>query len=236
VSANNNLGLCLSKKGKFDEAIQYYNKALKTDPNDAETHNNFGYTLVSQGKLDEAIKHFSEAVRLVPVYVQALNNLGNAFLEQGKLDQALDQYTQVEALYPQNLETRLTLASIWNKKKRFDKAISYYSKALSINPDSIEALNNFAWILSTQNNSVFRDGPKAVNLAQRACKITGYKEPAFLDTLAAAYAEAGRFHEAQTTAQQALKLFESSGKETLVKDIKGRLQLYNAGQAFREGS
>jgi spermidine synthase len=236
VSANNNLGLCLSQKGKFDEAIKHYNKALKTNPNDAETHNNFGYTLVSQGKLDEAIKHFSEAVRLNPVYVQALNNLGNAFLDQDKLDQALDQYTKVECINPQNLGTQLTLASIWSRKRRFDKAISYYSKALGINPDSVEALNNLAWILSTQKNSVFRDGPKAVHLAQHACKITGYQKPELLDTLAAAYAEAGRFHEAQKTAQQALKLFESSGKVTLAKEIKSRLQLYNAGQGFREGS
>jgi len=87
------------------------------------------------------------------------------------------------------------------------KPSAIIQKALGINPDSVEALNNLAWILSTQKNSVFRDGPKAVHLAHTPAKITGYQKPELLDTLAAAYAEAGRFHEASKNCTAGSKAF-----------------------------
>ena len=69
-----------------------------------------------------------------------------------------------------------------------------------------EALNNLAWVLATSPKAELRNGAEAVRLAERACELTHYGEPLFIGTLAAAYAEAGRFPEAVTTAEKAEQL------------------------------
>ena len=60
---------------KFDEAIDLYSRALKTDPDFAYAHNNLGVALANKGELDKAIYHFREALRIKPNYGSALKNL-----------------------------------------------------------------------------------------------------------------------------------------------------------------
>ena len=123
---------------------------------------------------------------------------------------------------------------LWRSQGRTDKAIEHYNKALSLSPASTLVLNNLAWILATNQNSNLRDGARAVQLAEKASKLSGYKDAVFLDTLAAAYAEAGRFHEAWQTAQKAVELALTEGRAQLAEDIKKRMQLYKAGKVFYE--
>ncbi len=75
---------------------------------------------------------------------------------------------------------------------------------------------------------------KAIEFAQHACELTGYNEAEFLDTLAAAYAAAGRFEEAKATAEKALRSQRSSGREDLAGEIEKRIKLYEAGQPYRQ--
>ena len=72
-----------------------------------------------------------------------------------------------------------------------------------------------------------------MTLAQRACEVTGFKVPAYLDTLAVAYAAVGRFMEAVAVAQRAIELARSSGQAQLAKEIDARLALYQAGRPYR---
>ena len=119
---------------------------------------------------------------------------------------------------------------------RTDEAINQYRQALQLKPNWSEALNNLAWILATHQNPKFRNGEKAVQLAERACELTGYKQAPMLDTLAAAYAEAARFKDASMTAQKAVDLALAAGEVELVTPIENRMQLYKAGKPFHEGS
>ena len=75
---------------------------------------------------------------------------------------------------------------------------------------------------------------EAVMYAQRAGKLTGFKQPQVLDTLAAAYAAAGDFDKAVETAEEAIELARSEGNTNLVKRIENRLQLYKKGLPFKE--
>jgi len=74
---------------------------------------------------------------------------------------------------------------------------------------------------------------QAVSLAERACQLTGDRVAPYLDTLAAAYAAAGRFKDAVATAQKAIELAKSAGQTQVVSEIEPRLQLYRNGQAYR---
>src|SRR5208282_3782613 len=102
-----------------------------------------------------------------------------------------------------------------------------------LNPESTEAQNNLAWVLAILPPADGGDAVRAVALAQRVCERSGNRAPGYLDTLAAAYAAAGRFDEAIATAQKAIDLARSAGQTELVKEIDSRLELYHNGRAYR---
>ena len=234
AEAHSNLANVLASQGRFKEAIDHYSQALQIKPDNFEAHINLGVVLADQGKLDEAIDHYSEALRIRPDYANAHNDLAVALEKQGRIEEAVDHYYEALRIEPNNTITHIQLALVWLSQERTDKAIEHYQKALSLSPDSTVVLNNLAWILATHENSNFRDGARAVKLAEKACTLTGYKNAVSLDTLAAAYAEAGRFHEALQAAQKASKLAVAEGRVELAKEIERRMQLYKAGKPFYE--
>jgi tetratricopeptide (TPR) repeat protein len=232
--AHNNLGNALASQGKFDQAISHYSEALRIKPEDAEAHSNLANVLATKGRFKEAIDHYSQALQIKPDSFEAHNNLGVVLADQGKFDEAIAHYYEALRIEPNNTIANIQLALVWLSQKRTDKTIEHYQKALSLSPDSTLVLNNLAWILATHENSSFRDGARAVQLAEKACTLSGYENAIFLDTLAAAYAEAGRFHEAVQAAQKASKLAVAEGRVELAKEIERRMQLYKAGKPFYE--
>ena len=101
-------------------------------------------------------------------------------------------------------------------------------------PNDTNLLTDTAWILATNPNASVRDGAEAVALAQRAVELSGGQEPAILDTLAAAYAEAGRFPEAVEVARKASVLAMRQNKEPLAEASKVKLHLYEAKKPYRD--
>ena len=117
---------------------------------------------------------------------------------------------------------------------KYESAIQNWTRALELKPDSADALNNIAWLLATFGEVSTENANKAIELAQHACELTGYNDPEFLDTLAVTYAAAGRFEEAKATANKALSIAKSSGREDLAGEIQERIRLYEAGQPYRQ--
>ena len=107
-------------------------------------------------------------------------------------------------------------------------------EAVRLKPDWLEALNNLAWLLATQPDARLRNGPEAVRLASHAVQLTRTNNPGTLDTLAAAYAEAGHYPAAAEAAQKAMNLAEAAGQKELAAVIRVRWQSYQAGKPFRE--
>jgi tetratricopeptide (TPR) repeat protein len=101
-----------------------------------------------------------------------------------------------------------------------------------IKPDIAEVQNNLARLLATCPQASLRNGNKAVELAQRANQLTGDGNPVVLGTLAAAYAEAGRFPEAVATAERALQAAETQSNTALADAIRSQMKLYQAGLPF----
>ena len=95
-------------------------------------------------------------------------------------------------------------------------------------------LKDTAWALATNPNASARNGAEAIELAERAVQISGGREPVALDTLAAAYAEAGRFDDAITTARNAIALYFQQNQSETAKAAKGRLHLYESKQPVRD--
>ena len=101
-------------------------------------------------------------------------------------------------------------------------------------PNQINAMNNLARILTVSEDESIRNPIKAVELAKKACQLTGFSQPELLDTLAMAYAAAGNFSKAVEVAEKAISLCENEEKKELADEIKKRLQLYKAGKVYRE--
>ena len=103
----------------------------------------------------------------------------------------------------------------------------------SLKPRAVER-NNLAWSLATNPDAAQRNGALAVKLAEQACAETGYQKPVLVGTLAAAYAEAGRFDDAVATAEKAMEMASQAGNQALFERNRQLLALYQNHQAYRE--
>ncbi len=233
AEAYNNLGNALFQKGNVDEAIVHFQKALQIKPDYAEAHDNLGNALFQQGNVDEAITHYQRALQIKPDDAKAHNNLGSALFQKGKVDEAIVHYQKALQIEPDDAKAHSNLGNALLQKGNSDEAIVHYQKALQITPDDAEAQNNLAWVLATCPQASLRNGNQAVELARRANQLTGDGNPVVLGTLAAAYAEAGRFPEAVETAQRALQVAGTQSNTALDKALQSQLKLYQAGLPFR---
>jgi Flp pilus assembly protein TadD len=106
------------------------------------------------------------------------------------------------------------------------------TKAVKLKYNRPDVLNALAWLLAAGKAPSAKDVNRAVEYAKLACELTKYKEPEFLDTLAAAYAAAGRFEEAVKTSKQAVETAKAEGREEQVGEIQNRMELYKTGKRY----
>ena len=234
VEVLKNLGNAFYQQGKLKEAVREYQQVLQMLPDNPDAHNDLGVAIARQGKLNEAITHFTEALRIKPDFADAHSNLGHALANQGKLDEAVTHLEEAVQLDPNSSSAHYQLARASAKKGKISEAITHLKETLRLRPDWVDPMNNLAWLLATHEETRFRNPKEAVRLAERACELTDYENPALLDTLAAAYAAAGKFPRAIETAEKALQLAQSSGQNELMSEIQNRLRLYKAGQPYIE--
>ena len=155
---------------------------------------------------------------------------------KARLTEAVAEYQAALRIKPDNVEAHYNMGNALASQGRIAEAMAEYRETLRLRPDWPPALSKLAWILATDGNASFRNAGEAVQLAERLCAVTGYQQADALDVLAAAYAEAGRFSDAIRVAQQAVELASAAGQQELARQLQERLQLYQAGRPFHEGS
>ncbi len=232
--ARYNLGNALAAQGRFDEAIENYRQAIQSNPNFPEALNNLGNALTAKGRFDEAIENFRQAIQSNPNYCEALDNLGAALATKGRFDEAIENYRQAIQVNSNRPGTFFHLGMTLGQLGRTREAVAQYREALRLNPSLAGALNNLAWVLAASPDDELRNGAEAVRLAERACELTHYGESLFVGTLAAAYAEAGRFPEAVITAEKAEQLATTAGLTAVAAKNRQLLELYRAGKPYHE--
>jgi len=149
--AHNNLGVVLKKRGRIDEAIGHFLKALRIKPNDVDAHYNLGIALADQGRTEEAIDHYLQALRIKPDFEKAYNNLGTALAGQGRTEEAIDHYLQALRIKPDFDKAHNNLGLALYKKGRLEEAIDHYLQALQIKPDYEDAHHNLGIALAKQD-------------------------------------------------------------------------------------
>ncbi|HEY3762812.1 MAG TPA: tetratricopeptide repeat protein [Verrucomicrobiae bacterium] len=232
-----NLGNALEKKGQVDEAIAQYKKALTIKSNFAEANYGLGNALAKKGQLDEAVMAYQSALAINPNDAQACYNLGVTFVQNGQVDEAITQFQKALAINPNLVQANFNLGDALAEKGRMDEAIIQFQKTLALQPDFVAAQNNLAhiaWLMATSPDSSRRNGAKAIELARQTDRLTGGSNPEMAATLAAAYAEAGKFTEAITNVQRALQLASGQTNGVMVAATRAQLRCYQAGIAFRD--
>jgi tetratricopeptide (TPR) repeat protein len=229
-----NLGTALARLDKYEEAVSYYESALQIEPDYAEAHNNFGNVLFRLGRVSEAIGHYRKAIEFKPDYTEAHFNLGVALVSTGRLDEAIEHYQRALALMPNSAQIHFRFGQALQAQHNFVAAMAEYEKTLVLDPRHMLAHLNLAWMPATCPDASLRDGNRAVELAEQARALAGTESPQLLDTLAAAYAGAGRFPEAVTTAEKAEQLATDAGLKKPAGENRQRLELYRAGKPYHD--
>jgi tetratricopeptide (TPR) repeat protein len=232
--AHYNLGRELYALGRTDEALEHYREAVRLDPNDELAQNGLGAALHRTGEVAEAVEHYREAVRLDFAQCEAQHNLGLALAQLGQTDEALECFQAALMLQPHYVSAHYNLANLLTRLGRTQEAIEHYDRVLQTVPDDSKVLAKLAWLLATIEPARGGDPLRAVQLAEHACRVKGPEDAQRLDTLATAYAAAGRFAEAASAAEKALQMADSTEHTALCKGIRSRLEAYRAGRSYHE--
>jgi len=233
AAARNNLGVYLFRQGRFDDAISEFRRAAQLDAAFPEARYNLSLVLAQNEHRDEAIAAVREAIRLRPAYAAAQQKLIELLVSSGRDDEARAQSVAAAQAAPEsNAPAALALAYVQAGKTR--EAITELRALVAAHPDDADDASMLAWILATTSDDRLRDGATAVTLAERAVAAAGDAVDADrLDTLAAAYAEVGRFDDAVTAARRAQSAAERAGNADLGREITERLALYERRERYR---
>ena len=213
-----------------------FTHTLAVTSNNDVAENNLGIVLLRKGKLDEAISMLQAAVNLRPENAPAHDNLAKAFLQKGQVADAMIHYRKLLEIQPENVEAHNILGTVLIQHGRIREAIEQWQETLTIQPDNGNAKSNLAWVFATSPEGSFRDGARAVQLAEQALRLSGGKNPIIFRTLAAAYAESGRFPEAIETAKRGVELANSQGNASLAAELQNNIVLYQTARPLRDPS
>jgi len=241
--AHANFGMLLMDRGELDNALSHFQTALDVrsasahahyDLSFALIHGDIGNVLARKGRLDEAIGHLRQAIEFQPNYADAHYNLATALFRKGQLDDAIGEYRTTLSIHPNDAGTHANLGNVLVQKGHLREAMQHYENALQLEPDSVLSLNNLAWILSTTPDDALRNGARAVELAEKANRLSGENNLVFTRTLAAAYAEAGQFEDAIKTARRASEQANAQGVRDLALQIQEDVDLYRRRTPLRD--
>jgi hypothetical protein len=145
-------------------------------------------------------------------------------------------------LVPKNADSNTTYKNIQTlytagNAPGANPGVSFYladTSGAQLSPKDAEGYNDLAWLLATSPNGALRDGKQAEKLATKACQLTVWSNPNFIDTLAAACAEAGEFDDALKWENYSLSRSNITQEETL--QGKGHLTLFQAHRPYHADS
>ncbi len=236
---------------QYDDAIEYLQRFLENHPapekgdtsNEArkrrrqlaDVHHLLGRVAIDQRRPTDALKWLSSALDFHPGHFDALVDSADVLMRGGQNQVASELLTRANRIFSDdpNVHNKLGLALM--NINQVNQAIDHFERALKLDAVYLPAANNLAWLLSTHPNPDYRDGRRAVELAERIAKSTGAR-PDVADTLAAAYAEVGDFEAATDWARQAIQQARGINNLEFARRIEQRLKLYESGQPFRDAA
>jgi protein O-mannosyl-transferase len=228
---HNNLACVCLIQGKLDESIYQSNYALKLRPHFPEAQVNLGRALFLRGDSSKSLELLLSAIDYVPQNATAHVDLAEVLIKVGQRDKAIVHLVRALELDPSLSGVRLKLAALFVEQDNEAAAIEQYRKALVVDPNSFECLNNLAWILATARQDNIRNSTDPVRFGEWVMRLGGSNSFAALDTLAAAYAEAGRFSDALRVIEVGIPIADAAGSPAAGR-MRARRELYRSHQPY----
>jgi tetratricopeptide (TPR) repeat protein len=214
----------------LQEGVAFFTNEIRRNAKDGAAYESRGHIYRNLGDYENAIRDYDAALRLNPSNAFVIKNRAFANFQKGEYAAAITDYNRALRLNPKD-------AGAWNDRghnyyqlKQYSRALADYDAALRLEPEHVTALNNRAWLLATCSQDELRDGKRAVASARKACELAKPADYDYVDTLAAAYAEAGYFDLAVKVAEDAIRLAPSSEKPA----IQRRLAIYREKRPYHE--
>src|SRR5262249_15162247 len=228
------LGAALGRTSQLDEAIENLQTAEQLNPKLARVHYNLGNVFLKRGQIDDAIANYENELWLYPNFAEGHNNLASGLFRKGRPDEAFEHLKTALKLNPNDPEALNNLGIALSQRGEMREAIAQWNKTLEVQPDNLEAQCNLAWIFATFPDASVRNGVRAVELAERAIKLSDGKNARIWRLTAAAYAEAGRFPDAIKAAQNGVALAEAERNAALVQTLEGNIRLFEENSPLRD--
>ena len=208
---------------------------MKQEFADYYTHYRIGVGLEQRHEYAKAIQEFQIALSEEPNHVESLYLLASCLARLDREQEAIVYARKVADLAPNSPLGRGLLGGLLCSTGQYGEALAHLEAANAANAGNVTVANNLAWLLATCPDAAYRDGHRALRLAEWACKATSYKSPPLLDSLAAAYAEVGQFDQAVRVTRQAIEVVRGNPKAS-TETLESRLSLYLAGKPYHESA
>jgi tetratricopeptide (TPR) repeat protein len=228
-------GLTQARNRDFWSDTAIWASTVNVRPDNPRARASYGIALLRERRYADAEAQLREAVRLKETSAPAQGSLGTMLCMTGRVDEGIPHLERALALDPEYTDAYRNLGEAYAAKGRRAEAVTYFAKAVDVAPDNPFLLSRLGWLLATSPESSVRNGAKAVEVSERAVRATSRQDVMSLDTLAAAYAEGGRFLDAIATGREAAALAARQGDAATAADIRSRLTLYASGKPYREG-
>jgi protein O-mannosyl-transferase len=166
----------------------------------------------------------------------AHKNLAAFLLTKNRINEAITHLRQELAIRSDNPEAHVHLGLALLQTGNASAGIAHWQRALDLNPDDPNAQSNLAWVYATAPDPALRNGAAAVELAQNVIANSGARTPLLLRTLAAAFAEAGRFSEAVSATREAIAAAQAEGDSAFAAELQQHIYQYENGIPTRDSS
>ena len=183
-----------------------------------------GIALQEAGRFPEAIKAYDDAIQLGADNSVAFNNRGAAYGALKQFARAISDFDRALELSPAYAEAYCNRGAAYGALKQYDRAVRDLDKAIALDASYARAYNNLAWLLATAEEPSIRNGRRAVELALKACALSGCRDASVIDTVAAAYARKGDFAKAVEWQDRSM----ADPQRAQDDDAQARLKLYRA--------
>ena len=230
--AIHNRGVSYAVAGRYDEAVEDFTRVTELQEDYANAWFNRAEIRYELKQYEAALQDYNQAIRLDPSNAATYTSRGHTYFQLGQFNEAISDYNQAVRIEPNNASAIVDRGDAYRSLGDWQQAAQDYRRAINLDNQHSRAYQSAAWLMATAPDPRYRNPSLAVQSAERAVELQEEPDFRYLDTLAAAYANAGQFERALETLAEALQAAPENEQEALQR----RQQLYQRQQPYRQGA